>query len=153
MACFDLPIELDLLLMGSLVPIMRSMVACSTQLGLSFVGVNWFATSDVSNCCGKYGKRRSTLNTRCRPRKGEYSIQKHLHPWPWWWFKDHSEVDEASYWVLWGTLLANATKPCCLLGICMEPNVDHGASCTWQWLDAKHRGFVVGWAEYFQWTC
>ena len=84
--------------------------------------------------------------------RGEYSIQKHCHPQPWWWCKAHSEADEASYWVLWGALSANTTKPCRLLGICVEPDVDHGAACTWHWISVKYHGPVVTCVEYFQWT-
>ena len=46
------------------------MVFCSMQFGFSLVGVSFFSTSYVSNNGGKYGKRRSTLNIGCRPRKG-----------------------------------------------------------------------------------
>jgi hypothetical protein len=40
------------------------------QPGLSYVGVNCSAIYEVSNNGGKYGRRRSTLNTGCKPRKG-----------------------------------------------------------------------------------
>ena len=59
---------------------MQSMVSCFVQLGLSFVGVNFSDTFDVSNSGGKYGRRRSTLNTRCRPRKGGILNSKALSP-------------------------------------------------------------------------
>ena len=68
--------------------IMWSMVACSMQSGLSSVSVKLSSTFDVSNNGGKYGQRRSTLNTRFVGKgRGEYSIQKHCHPHPWWWCK------------------------------------------------------------------
>ena len=45
-----------------------SVVACSMQFWLSSVGVICSVMSGVSNNYGKYGRRQSTLNTRCRPR-------------------------------------------------------------------------------------
>jgi hypothetical protein len=38
--------------------------------GLSFVGVICSVISEVSNNGGKCGRRRPTLNTGCRERKG-----------------------------------------------------------------------------------
>jgi hypothetical protein len=56
--------------------------------------------SDVSNNGGKYGRRRSTLNTGCRTRKGGILSSKALSPTTLVWCKVHSEVDEASNGVL-----------------------------------------------------
>jgi hypothetical protein len=50
------------------------------QLGLIYVGVNCSATSEVSNNGGKYGRRRSTLNIGCKPRKGGMLSSKSLSP-------------------------------------------------------------------------
>jgi hypothetical protein len=50
------------------------------QSGLSYVGVNCFAISEVSNNGGKYGRRRSTLNIGCRQRKGGVLSSKLLLP-------------------------------------------------------------------------
>jgi hypothetical protein len=38
--------------------------------GLISIGVNFSSISKVSNNGGKYGRRRATLKTGCRPRKG-----------------------------------------------------------------------------------
>jgi hypothetical protein len=56
------------------------MVACSMHPGLSSVGVNCYAISDVSNNGGKYGRKRSTLNIGCKPKKGGIIISKSLSP-------------------------------------------------------------------------
>ena len=56
------------------------MAACSMQLGLISIGVNYSATFDVSSSGGKYGQMRSTLNTRCRPMKGGILNSKALSP-------------------------------------------------------------------------
>jgi hypothetical protein len=38
--------------------------------GIIYVGENCSAASKVSKRGGKYGRRSSTLNTGCNPRKG-----------------------------------------------------------------------------------
>jgi hypothetical protein len=50
------------------------------QSGLRFVGVSCLKILKVSNNGGKYGRRRSTLNTGCRPRKGGVLSSKSLLP-------------------------------------------------------------------------
>jgi hypothetical protein len=40
----------------------------------------WITISEVSNNGGKYGRRRSTLNTGCKPRKGGVLSSKELLP-------------------------------------------------------------------------
>lgn len=40
------------------------------QSGLSSVGVNCLEMSYVSSDGGKYGRRQTPLNTRCKPRNG-----------------------------------------------------------------------------------
>ncbi len=57
-----------------------SVVACSIRSELSFVGVSCSAMSDVSNNGGKYGRRRSTLNTGCKLRNGGMLSSKALSP-------------------------------------------------------------------------
>ena len=52
------------------VSMIQSVVACSMQSRSKYVGVICFAMYDVSSNCGKYGRRQSTLNTRCMPRNG-----------------------------------------------------------------------------------
>ena len=52
------------------VSIIQSVVACSMQSGFNSVGVSCSSMPDVSSRGGKYGRRRSTLNTGCRPRNG-----------------------------------------------------------------------------------
>jgi len=42
------------------------------------VGVSCLVMLDVSNNGGKYGRRRSTLKTGCRPRNGGMLISKEL---------------------------------------------------------------------------
>jgi hypothetical protein len=58
----------------------RSVVACSMQSGFNSVGVSCSAMSDVSSNGGKYGRRRSTLNTGCRPRNGGMLSSNALSP-------------------------------------------------------------------------
>lgn len=48
----------------------RSIATFSMQFGFNCVGVSCSTMSDVSSNGGKYGRRQSTLNTRCRPRNG-----------------------------------------------------------------------------------
>jgi hypothetical protein len=50
------------------------------QLGLISFGVNCSFISEVSNNGGKYGRRRATLKTGCRPRKGGMLRSKALSP-------------------------------------------------------------------------
>jgi hypothetical protein len=50
------------------------------QLGLSYVGVSCSVISEVSNNGGKYGRRRSTLNIGCKPRKGGVLSSKNFLP-------------------------------------------------------------------------
>jgi hypothetical protein len=54
------------------------MDSCCTQSGLISLGVNCYAISEVSNNGGKYGQRRATLKTRCRPGKGGMLSTKEL---------------------------------------------------------------------------
>jgi hypothetical protein len=46
------------------------MVSYSMQSGLIYVGVKFYAISDVSNNGGDYGQMMSILNTGFRSRKG-----------------------------------------------------------------------------------
>jgi hypothetical protein len=73
MPCFDDSIKLDPLLSSALDICVHNLItdAFCMQSGLRFVGVNYSVISEVSNNGGKYGRRRATLKTRCRPRKGE----------------------------------------------------------------------------------
>ena len=50
------------------------------QYGFSFVGVICYVMLDVSNNGGKYGRRRSTLNTGCGLGKGGMLKSKALSP-------------------------------------------------------------------------
>ena len=53
-------------------------MACSIESRFDFVGVSCSAMSDVSSRGGKYGRRRSTLNTGCIPRNGGIPSFKEL---------------------------------------------------------------------------
>ena len=48
----------------------RSVASCSMQFGFNSIGVSYSAMLDVSSNGGKYGRRQSASNTRCRPRDG-----------------------------------------------------------------------------------
>ena len=50
------------------------------QSWLRSVGVNCSVISEVSNNGGKYGRRRATLKTGCKPRKGGMLSTKALSP-------------------------------------------------------------------------
>jgi hypothetical protein len=50
------------------------------QEGLSFVGANYSATSEVSRRGGKYGWSNSTLNIGCKPKKGGILNSKSFSP-------------------------------------------------------------------------
>ena len=69
---FDNPIKLDPLLTGALDLCVHDMIIgfLFHDSWLIYVSVNCSTISEVSNNGGKYGQRRTTLKTRCRPRKG-----------------------------------------------------------------------------------
>ena len=50
------------------------------QSEFNSIGVGHSAMSDVSSNGGKYGRRQSTLNTRCMPRIGGMLRSKELSP-------------------------------------------------------------------------
>jgi hypothetical protein len=83
--CFDDPIEFDSLLVGVLCLGVHDLIkfTCLMQEGLSSVGANCSATSEVSRRGGKYGRSSSTLNTGASQGKEEYLIQNNSHPQPW----------------------------------------------------------------------
>jgi hypothetical protein len=70
--CLDKPIKLDPMMVSALDLCVHYIIvdAFSMQSGLIYVGVSCSAISEVFNNGGKYGRRRSTLSTRCMPRKG-----------------------------------------------------------------------------------
>lgn len=57
-----------------------SIVSCSLDLGLGYVGGNCLDPFEVSNRGGKYGQSNSTLNIGCKPRKGGIINSKSFSP-------------------------------------------------------------------------
>jgi len=99
------------------------------QFGFNSVGVGCSAISDVSSNGGKYGRRRSTLNTGCRPRNGECWAQKHYLPQPWWWCMSHIKAGESCGGAQWGAPSSNVAKLCHPLRTCVGPDVDYVVGC------------------------
>jgi hypothetical protein len=80
--CLDNLIKLDPLLVSALDMCVHYLISgCMFHVvRLSFVGANCCAIFEVSNNGGKYGRRRSTLNIGCKPRKGGVLSSKALSP-------------------------------------------------------------------------
>jgi hypothetical protein len=80
--CFDNLIKLDPLLSSALELCVHNMITgfMLHAVRLISIGVNCSAISEVSNNGGKYGRRRATMNTGCRPRKGGMLSSKELSP-------------------------------------------------------------------------
>jgi hypothetical protein len=83
MPCLENPIKLDPLLVSAFDLCVHYLInGCLFHVVRVefYVGVSCSAISKVSNNGGKYGRRRSTLNTGCRPRKGGVLSSKALLP-------------------------------------------------------------------------
>ena len=100
------------------------------QSGFNFVGVTCSAMSEVSSRGGKQGRRRSTLNTGCRPRNGGIMSLKALFPTALVMVYDPYQISKACGGVQWGVPSANVAILCHPPGSCVAPNVDHVVACT-----------------------
>lgn len=85
-----------------------SIVACSMHSEFSSVGVSCSTMSDVSNNCGKYVWRWSTLNNGCRD-------QSYCPLQPCQWCMAHIRAGEGCNRLQRGTPSANVSKLCAYL--------------------------------------
>jgi hypothetical protein len=77
---FDNSIKLDPLLVSALDKFFHNMIIGCMHSDLRSIGFICSSISEVSNNGGKYGRRISTLNIGCKPRKGGMLRSKTLSP-------------------------------------------------------------------------
>jgi hypothetical protein len=108
------------------------------QLGLSSIGVNCYAISEVSKNGGKYGRRRATLKTGWRPRKGGILSEKSLSPTTLVMVYGQYRSGKSFQW-------GPIRRSFCKCNQNLSPpetyvalDVDHNVAFTWHWTSVKY---------------